>query len=214
MIRKVTETNFMAEEKIALKTGNGFHPGSNRRNRAYGSATEKKTRSFQFKFGKFIMQLLVMAMIVALSIGCYFVISHYFVQSVQVVGESMVPTLQPDTHYLLNRWAFHNRDPKVGDVVVLRDPADHGISVKRIVATGGQAVLFKDGKVFINGKQLVEPYLLPDTHTYTYSQAKEQLITCGNDQYFVLGDNRLKSIDSRVYGAVPRENILGLVVLE
>jgi len=180
----------------------------------YGSATGKKTRTFKFNFGNFIIQLLVMAMIVGMSIGCYFVISHYFVQSVQVVGESMVPTLQPDAHYLLNRWAFHNRNPEVGDVVVLRDPADHGISVKRVVATAGQAVLFKDGKVFINGKQLSEPYLLPDTHTYTYAQAKEQLITVGTGQYFVLGDNRLKSIDSRVYGAVPRENIFGLVVLK
>jgi signal peptidase I len=203
----------MAEEKISLKLAMVSIP-EQQKHVAYGIATENKTRTMRLNFGNFVAQLLVMAMIVGLSIGCYFVISRYFLQSVQVVGESMVPTLQPDAHYLLNRWAFHNRDPKVGDVVVLRDPADHGISVKRIVATAGQAVLFKDGKVFINGKEFAEPYLLPETHTYTYSQAKEQLITCGNDQFFVLGDNRLKSIDSRVYGSVPRANILGLVVLK
>lgn len=213
MLKEVTETYFMAEEKTALRLAMVPMPEESAQ-RVYGCKTRKKAHAFKLNFGNFIVQTLVMAMIAGLSIGCYFVISHFFVESVQVVGESMLPTLQPGNHYLLNRWAFHNRNPQVGDVVVLRDPADHGISVKRIVATSGQAVLFKDGKVFINGKQFAEPYLLPKTRTYTYALAKEQLITCGKDQYFVLGDNRLKSIDSRVYGAVPRENILGLVVLK
>jgi signal peptidase I len=177
----------------------------------YGVAA--KTKESSIKMGRFIRQACIMALIVTLSVACYYVISHFFVESVQVVGVSMVPTLEENNHYLLNRWAFHSREPKVGDVVVIKDPADHGISVKRIVATGGQSVLFKDGKVFINGKEFNEPYLLPDTYTYTYSQAKEQFITCGKDQYFLMGDNRLKSIDSRCYGAVPRENILGLVVI-
>jgi signal peptidase I len=200
----------MTEEKIALKLSMVSIPADPVQP-AYGRAARKGRSSFNY--ARAIKQTLVMALVIMLSIACYFVISHYFVESVQVVGVSMVPTLEENNHYLLNRWAFHNRDPKPGDVVVLRDPADHGISVKRIVATGGQSVLFKDGKVFINGKELNESYLLPDTRTYTYAQAKEQFITCGKDQYFVLGDNRLKSIDSRVYGAVPRENILGLVVL-
>jgi signal peptidase I len=200
----------MTDEKITLKLAMVSVPADPAR-ATYGAAAERQKTSFHF--GKFLKQVIVMAVVAALSTGCYFVISHFFVQSVQVVGVSMVPTLEENNHYLLNRWAFHKRDPQVGDVVVIKDPADHGISVKRIVATGGQSVLFKEGKVFINGKELDEPYLLPNTRTYTYSQAKEQFITCGQDQYFLLGDNRLKSIDSRVYGAVPRENILGLVVL-
>jgi signal peptidase I len=200
----------MTEEKITLKLSMVSVPEAPVRPKNYGTAAITRKA---VNFGKIVQQACVMGLIVMLSIGCYFVISHYFIESVQVVGESMVPTLAADNHYLLNRWAFHSRDPQTGDVVVLRDPADQGISVKRIVATAGQSILFKDGKVFINGKPLNEPYLLPDTHTYTYSQAKEQFITCGKDQFFVLGDNRLKSIDSRVYGAVPRDNILGLVVL-
>ena len=92
-------------------------------------------------------------------------------------------------------------------IVVIRDPGDHGLSVKRVIAVPGESVLFKDGKVFVNGKQLKEPYLSPDTLTFTYSQAKEQFITCGKDQYFVLGDNRLRSIDSRAYGAVSRDDL-------
>lgn len=152
-------------------------------------------------------------LIAFLCVGCYYAISRFFLQSVEVVGISMVPTLQERNHYLLNRWAFHNREPKHNDVVVIRDPGDHGFSVKRVVAVAGESILFKDGKVYVNGKQLEEPYLLPGTRTFTYSRAYEQFITCGQGQYFVLGDNRPVSVDSRTYGPVSRQDILGLVLL-
>jgi len=146
-----------------------------------------------------------------LSLSCYFIISNYFLKSVKIVGQSMVPTLKENNRYLLNVWALRNRDPVRNDIVVIRDPGDHGLSVKRIIAVGGESVLFKDGKVYVQGKQLKEPYLMPNVRTFTYSQAKEQFITCGKDQYFVLGDNRLVSIDSRSYGPVSRQDVLGLI---
>jgi signal peptidase I len=164
-------------------------------------------------FTKLVGHLCTLLAIAVLSATCYLVISRFLLETVQVVGVSMVPTLAEHGRYLLNRWAFRDRDPQRADIVVIRDPADNGFSVKRIVATAGESVYLKDGKVYVNGKELVEPYLSPGTHTYTYSQAKEQLITCGSDQYFLLGDNRLRSIDSRCYGPVPRQNILGLVVV-
>jgi signal peptidase I len=70
---------------------------------------------------------------------------------------------------------------------------------------------FKNGHVFINGNRLEEPYLEPGTQTFSMEKAQE-LITCGRDQYFVLGDNRNNSFDSRMYGAVPRQNILGAIM--
>jgi signal peptidase I len=79
------------------------------------------------------------------------------------------------------------------------------------VAVQGESILFKDGRVFVNGHLLDEPYLMGNIHTFTYSQAKEQFITLGVGQYFLLGDNRPQSIDSRSYGPVSREDILGLV---
>ncbi|MDB6019983.1 MAG: hypothetical protein JWR19_4472 [Pedosphaera sp.] len=152
-------------------------------------------------------------LIVVLSFLCYLFVSRFLFESVQVVGVSMVPTLEENGHYFLNRWALHARAPQPKDVVVIEDPADHGFSVKRVIAVAGQTVHFKNGKVFVDEKELRETYLMPKTFTFTYSQAKEQLITCGKDQYFVLGDNRPQSIDSRAYGPVPRQNILGLVML-
>lgn len=167
-----------------------------------------------FDFGHFIKQLGVLAVVVGLSLACYLSVSRCLVQTIEVVGESMVPALQPGNHYILNRWAYHNASPQRGDIVVIRDPADHGYSVKRIVALGGESVHFVGGKVMINGEVLKEPYLKPGTYTFTYAEAHEQFISCGEDQYFVLGDNRPASIDSRAYGAVSRKDILGRVVVD
>jgi signal peptidase I len=166
---------------------------------------------FSFDLARLFQKAMMFALIGVLSTLSYLVISSYFVKSVKVVGSSMVPTLRENSRYLLNVWALRNRDPVRNDIVVIRDPGDHGLSVKRVIAVGGQSILFKEGKVFVDGKQLDEPYLLPHTRTFTYSQAKEQFITCGRDQYFVLGDNRLVSIDSRSYGPVSRQDVLGLV---
>jgi len=161
----------------------------------------------------FPRQIAVLLLVAVMSLGFYWLTSRYFVQSIEVVGESMVPTLEPGNHYLLNRWAYHKATPQHGDIVVIRDPADHGFSVKRVIALEGESVHFLNGMVYVNSERLNEPYLTPGTHTFTYSQAKEQLITCGKDQYFVLGDNRLVSMDSRSYGPVSRPDILGQVVL-
>jgi signal peptidase I len=157
-------------------------------------------------------QFFKMALIALLSLGCYFVISRYVVEAVQVVGQSMFPTLHDSDHYLLNHWATHRCGPRHLDVVVIRDPGDHGISVKRVIAVAGDCIYFKHGKVYVNHRELSESYLPEHTHTWTYNRAHEQLILCGKDQYYVLGDNRQASIDSRAYGPVPRQNILGLLM--
>ncbi len=148
----------------------------------------------------------------ALAIASYYLISHYLVQSVQVVGSSMVPTLHDSEHYLLNRWVYHFRNPQRLDVVVIRDPAAGCFSVKRIIGLPGDSIFLKDGSVFLNGHKLNEPYLEPNTPTFACGHAKNQLIVCGEDRFYLLGDNRMNSADSRVYQAVPRGNIIGMLV--
>jgi len=150
--------------------------------------------------------------VTALAVASYFVISHFLLESVKVVGRSMVPTLCDSQHYLLNRWIYHVHAPRRSDIVVLRDPSDNGFSVKRVIAAPGDSIYLKDGNVYLNGCKLSEPYLAANTPTFTESKFRDQLILCGKDQYFLLGDNRLNSIDSRTYGPVPRRNILGPLV--
>jgi signal peptidase I len=147
-----------------------------------------------------------------LGLASYYVISHFFVQSVQVVGSSMAPTLHNSDFCLLNRWVYHFREPRAADIVVLRDPSVGCFSVKRIVGMAGDSIYLKNGDVFLNGKKLVEPYLPQGIRTYASGEFKDQLIVCGKDQYFLLGDNRMNSADSRMYGPVPRANILGMLV--
>jgi len=88
--------------------------------------------------------------VAALALASYFLISHFVIQSVKIVGMSMFPTLADADHYLLNRWVYMVRPPHRTEEVVLRDPADHGFSVKRVIAVAGDSVLLKEGKVFVN----------------------------------------------------------------
>jgi signal peptidase I len=159
-----------------------------------------------------LKQLFGCVLVAVLAFGSFQFFTHYVIQSVQVVGASMSPTLHDSERYVLNRWVYHVREPQLRDIVVLRDPVDNGYAIKRIVARQGDAVHLKGGKIFVNGKLLEEPYLPAGTPTFPNPNYREQFLVCGVDKYFVLGDNRNNSADSRIYGAVPRQNILGLVV--
>ena len=169
----------------------------------------RKARSGSPSIPRQIAQFLAFTV---LAVASYFLISHFLLQSVKVVGRSMAPTLYDSQHCLLNRWVYHFRAPRQTDVVVLRDPSDNGFSVKRIIATPGDSVYLKHGGVYVNGCKLNETYLTPGTLTFTDSKYRDELILCGKGQYFLLGDNRPNSVDSRTYGVVPRENILGPII--
>jgi signal peptidase I len=157
-------------------------------------------------------QFVQCAIVAVLATASYFFISRYIVQSVQVEGASMSPTLHDSDRYFLNRWVYDLRAPRRGEIVVLRDPTDGAYCVKRVVALPGEAVYFKNGRFFVNGKELSEPYLPDGVRTFTPEKIQDEMVAIGKDRYFVLGDNRNNSFDSRFYGPIPRENILGVVM--
>jgi signal peptidase I len=172
--------------------------------------TQPKKRS-RLSAPSWEQQVFLWFMIAVLSLASYALISHFCVTTVQVSGRSMVPTLKDGERYILNRLSFVYRDPIPGEVVVIRDPGYTDLAVKRIVAGPSDTISFKSGSVLVNGKKLKESYLAPGTITLL-PDATEKEIHLGKNQYFVLGDNRSGSEDSRYYGAITRAQIIGPIL--
>lgn len=136
---------------------------------------------------------------------------NHILQTVQIQGASMSPTLPDAQCYLLNRMTYLFREPQPKEIVVLRDPETNGFAIKRIIAKPGDAVYVQGGHLYVNGQELTEPYLDSYVKTFPGGRYRAQMFVCGVDQYFVLGDNRNNSADSRIYGTISRQSILGVV---
>lgn len=122
---------------------------------------------------------------------------------IRIESISMVPTLHPGDFVIVNKLAYRWDSPRAGDVVVFRLPHDPSQRyIKRVIGLPGDRVEIADGAVYVNDRQLLEPYLQIRT-----LQGGNWVVEEG--AYFVLGDNRNNSSDSRIWGMVPRENVIG-----
>ena len=172
-----------------------------------------------------LIRELIETVILALLI---FLALQFSVQNFRVEGSSMQPTLEEGQYLLVNKIVYFHlapgelrsvfsfgssaedesvfpiRDPKRGDVIIFHFPRDVSRDfVKRVIGLPGDAVEIQQGQVFVNGLQLDEPYLT------RRDKSTMSLLTVGPDEFFVLGDNRRASNDSRDWGTVPTDNIVG-----
>ena len=155
--------------------------------------------------------LFKLGLLLVLSFASYLFFSRVVVTAVEVKGASMAPTLTAGDRFLLNRFAYLHREPQRGELVVLKDPETHELIVKRIVGMPCETVIMQNEAAYVNGRRLSEPYAARPARRDQSPLGKATVVPRG--YYFVLGDNRSRSVDSRVFGAVPREAILGVITL-
>lgn len=144
-----------------------------------------------------------------------FLIRSFIVQPFVVQGQSMEPTFHGQEYLIVNKIGYRLNEPKRGEIIVFRSPVDLSQNyIKRVVGLPGEKVTIKDTQVFVNEKLLREDYTLAEQ---TLSGAVGKFSTeiqLGSQEYFVLGDNRDHSSDSRRWGTLPKQNIIGKAVLK
>lgn len=196
----------MAQQELSGYVPEGFAPDLQAKQPAVESPSPRREKGS----GKFLRQILLLVCFGVLCLMAYYGMSRFVITPVVIQGRSMTPTLRDGECYFLNRWVYRFKAPARGDLVVLKDPGHNDFAVKRIIGQPGDWLSLRDGKVFLNGDRLTESYLPKGTYTAT-PDSQEKWIQLGDEQYFVMGDNRACSEDSRVYGRIARENIIGAI---
>jgi len=138
------------------------------------------------------------------AVAIVLVINLFLAQPRTVHGQSMEPNLHEKERVIVDLVTYRFRAPQRGEIIVLRLPDSHTDPlIKRVVGLPGDTIEITNGKVYINDELLSEPYLNQDTP----GQVTRQIVP--EEHVFVLGDNRGSSNDSRYFGMVPYENIVG-----
>lgn len=153
---------------------------------------------------------------IVIAAAIFVVVYLFLVQPHQIRGISMVPTFIDREYVLTDKVTYRFAKPERGDIIVFQAPKNHEQDfIKRIIALPGEKIKIQNGNVYIynsqnqNGIKLNEPYI-SDPFTAPNEFAKDgEIITLGENEYFVMGDNRPHSSDSRVWGPVTREEIVG-----
>jgi signal peptidase I len=145
-----------------------------------------------------IAETVIPAIVIAL------VINLFLAQATQVLGQSMEPTLHSAQRVVVEKVTYRFlHGPRHGDIVVLDIPGQSEMLIKRVVALPGETIEVRDGRAYVDGRMLSEPWI---THPGGRDYGPQTIPPL---QVFVLGDNRGESNDSRNFGAVPIEHVVG-----
>ena len=152
-----------------------------------------------------IIEVLVFA--IAIFLFVYLLV----LQPHKIKGQSMDPNFANGEYLLTDKITYRLRQPKRGDVIVFEAPGANGEEfIKRIIATPGEKIYLHEGNIFINGLKLIEPYLSESLYTSSGNFLREDSeIVIPENHYFVMGDNREASSDSRTWGLIDKQKITG-----
>jgi signal peptidase I len=164
---------------------------------------------------KLLLAIWEVAEVVIIAVATVFFIRTFVVQPFLVSGASMEPNFSGGDYLLIDEISYRFREPQRGEVVVFKYPNDPAtFYIKRIIGLPGEKLTIKNGEVFVlnsdfpQGAKVKEDYLRPGIKT-----SGNVNVTLADNQYFVLGDNRNYSFDSRSWGPLVKDNIVGLVRL-
>jgi signal peptidase I len=165
-------------------------------------------------FFSFVFEL---TKIIVISLAIIVPVRYFLIQPFYVKGASMEPNFHDHEYLIIDEISYRFKEPLRGDIIVFRYPRNpQEYFIKRIIALPGEKIQIKDGQVTIyndiktTGVVLEEDYLEEGTKTYGLT---DNIITLSDDEYYVLGDNRNASKDSRSFGAVNESFIIGKVLL-
>jgi len=152
--------------------------------------------------------------VVVISLAIILPIRYFLIQPFYVNGASMEPNFHDHEYLIIDEISYRFSEPERGDIIVFRYPDDpRQFFIKRIVGLPGERIVIANGKVYIyddehpDGQTLNEKKYLDNTFT-----PGDKDIKLSNDEYFLMGDNRTASMDSRAFGPVPRRFVIGKVM--
>lgn len=175
------------------------------------SETEKRSDflpSFNNSFGGFVVELVK---IVVIALAIIIPIRTFVLQPFYVKGASMEPTFHDNEYLIIDELSYRFHEPQRGDVIVLRNPALGEFLIKRVIGLPSERIVVNDGHIVVYNIQHSDGVILDEK---TYLSPSVQTfgnldVTLSTDQYFVLGDNRPASLDSRSFGPIPHKDIIG-----
>lgn len=164
---------------------------------------------------QFLASVLEVFEVALVAVGAVFVIRSFLVQPFLVSGSSMIPNFENGDYLLIDELTYHFRPPERGEVIVFRYPNDPSTYfIKRIIGLPGERVVIKDDKVTVYNQANLGGFVLDESYLPKTAQTNgDEEFNLKDDQYLTLGDNRSYSFDSRSWGALPRNDIVGLVRL-
>ena len=167
-------------------------------------------RSFLSRTLEFLGELLH---VVIISLAIIIPIRYFLVQPFYVKGASMEPNFYDHEYLIIDEISYRFTEPERGDIVVFRYPNDpRQFFIKRIVGLPNERLQVHDGLVTIHDQEHPDGYLLDESDYLSTNRTNgEKDLLLGPDEYFLMGDNRQASLDSRVFGSVPRAFIVGKV---
>lgn len=164
------------------------------------------TDAKKFKLNGGWLMLWEVVKVVAMALAIVVVVKHFLFQPFYVKGASMEPNYEDHEYLIIDELTYRFHEPTRGEVVVFRYPNDTSqFFIKRVIGLPGETVEVKESSVWINGQKLDESAYL-DASVQTTGSTN---VTLSSKEYFLMGDNRAASLDSRIFGPVNRSYIVG-----